>query len=112
MGIVIEFPVANERLEKKIQEYLDKVDYPTEELRKCVKDSITPVIIKYKKLPSYSFSIDLPTGISKVEGKKVEDKIQEEIKKYVSKVQQDMLSEICELYVELCKSELKRGDKT
>ena len=109
MGTVIEFPGDDKRLEKKFRETLDTVEYPNEDLRKCVTDSLVPLLIKYTKQSRHSFSLELPPSVSETEGKKIVEKIQEEIIKYVTKVQQEMFLDICILYVKLCKLELK-GD--
>jgi hypothetical protein len=107
MGTVIEFPGDDKRLEKNFREILNSIEYPTEELKKCVTDSLVPLLIKYTKQSRHSFPLELPPSVSDIEGKKIAEKIQTEIKKYVSKVQQEMFSDICILYVKLCKSELK-----
>jgi len=107
MGTVIEFPSDDKQLEKNFREILDRVEYPTEELRKCIKDNLVPLLIKYSKQTRHSFLLELPPGVSEAEGNRIAEKIQEEIKKYVANVQQEMFLDICLLYVKLCKSELK-----
>ena len=107
MGTVIEFPGDDKQLEKKFREVLDSVEYPTEELKECVTDSLVPLLVKYTKQSRHSFPLELPPSVSEAEGKKIVEKIQKEIKNYVGKVQQEMFLDICILYVKLCKSELK-----
>ena len=107
MGTVIEFPSDDKQLEKKFREVLDSVDYPTEELKECVTDSLIPLLVKYTKQSRHSFPLELPPSVSEAEGNRIVKKIQREIKKYVSKVQQEMFLDICILYVKLCKSKLK-----
>ena len=107
MGTVIEFPRDDKRLEKEFRETLDTVEYLTEELKKCVTDSLVPLLIKYSKHSRHSFPLELPLSVSEAEGNRIAEKIQEEIKKCVAKVQQEMFLDICLLYVKLCKSELK-----
>lgn len=108
MGTVIEFPGNDERREKEYRELIDKgLNTQNESLRSCVKDNVAPVLVKYSKLPPHSFTLELPTSLSIAETDALTNKIQEEVKKYVSKIQQPMLLEICQLYVALCKHEQK-----
>lgn len=108
MGTVIEFPGNDERREKEYRELLDKgLNIQNESLRKCVKDNVASVLVKYSKLPTHTFSLELPTDLSATDTDVLTSKIQEEVKKYVSKIQQPMLVEICQLYVTLCKYEQK-----
>ena len=107
MGTVIEFPSDDKRLEKNFRDILNTIEYPTEELKKCVTDNLVPLLIKYTKQTRHSFPLELPPSVSEAEGERIAEKIEEEIKKYVSKVQQEMFLDICILYVKLCKSELK-----
>ncbi len=106
MGTIIEFPGNDERREKEYRELLDKdLNIQNESLRECVKDNVASVLVKYSKLPTHTFSLELPPGFSAADTEKLVSKIQEEVKKYASKIQQSMLLEICQLYVALCKYE-------
>ena len=108
MGTVIGFPGNDERREKEYSELLDEeLNIQNESLRKCVSANVAPVLAKYSKLPIHTFSLELPSGLSAADTDMLANKIQEEVKKYVSKIQQPMILEICQLYVALCKHEQK-----
>lgn len=106
MGTIIEFPSNDERREREYRElFNDGLNIPNERLRKCVQDNVTSVLVKYSKLPSHTFSLELPPELSSTDTDILVSKIQEEVKNYVSKIQQPMLLEICRLHVALCKNE-------
>ena len=108
MGTIIEFPGNDERREREYRELLDEgLNIPNESLRKCIKENVASVLAKHSKLPSHTFSLDLPPGLTTTDTDKLARKIQEEVQKYASKIQQPLIFEICQLHVELCKHEQK-----
>ena len=107
MGKVIEFPNQEARQERELEQIIDSIEFPTEELCNCVKQNVTPILLKYNQLPKHSFSIELPVTQSTAEVDNFVTKIQEEVKKYASQIQLEMMTEIINLYVALCKCELK-----
>ena len=64
MGTVIEFPSDDKRLEKNFRDILNTIEYPTEELKKCVTDNLVPLLIKYTKQTRHSFPLELPPSVS------------------------------------------------
>lgn len=102
MGIVIRFPDSDERREKEIRELLSSLDYPNEQVRRCVKDLITPILLRYYNLPNYTFSFELPKNLPPTESAELAAKIEDEVKRYVRLLQKPMLREIGELHIALC----------
>lgn len=102
MGLVIQFPSNESRREKEFQELLlDGLNFSSESARQYVKDSIVPMLLKYEKLPSHTFTLALSSNISDDDGKMIALRIQEEVKNYIQKIQQPMLLEMCQLHVAL-----------
>ena len=108
MATIIEFPGNDERREREYRELLDEgLKIENEGLRKCVNENIASVLAKHSKIPRYAFSLELPASLSSTDFDKLEKKIQEEVQKYVSKIQQPLIIEICQLHIALCKHEQK-----
>ncbi len=108
MGLVIQFPGNEARREKEFQELLlNGLNDSPESLRQYVKDNVVPMLLKYNKLPNHTFTLALPSNVSDDDQKMIALTIQEEVKKYVQKIQQPILLEMCQLHVALWKAQQK-----
>ena len=110
MGTIIEFPGNDERREKEYFDLLDKgLNFTNKNLQKCVRDNVASVLTNYhpSKLPSHTFSLDLPPGISSADTEMIVSKIQDEVQKYVSKIRKPILTELVLLHLELCKYKIE-----
>jgi hypothetical protein len=107
MGKIIKFPHQEIRKEREFDELLDSIDYPSEELRRCVKKNVIPVLLKYNQLPEHSFKIEVSSSITSSDIDICISKVQEEVKIYAARLQLNMLQEMLKLYVALCKCEMR-----
>lgn len=108
MGVVIDFPNDEQRTEKLLLDSLSQLTFPSDDLRHCVVENVMAVLKKHAKLPPYSFALEFPAGVSEDQATQIAEKVVEESKNYFLPIQRNLVTQICVLYVELCKLSLKR----
>lgn len=101
MGIIVLFPSRRERRLKQFEEILDNLDFPNEELKKCVKDNGIAIFRKYdcRKL-----TIEFPTGLEQRCIEAISERIEQAITEYLFKLQEDMIHDLVKLQMEICLS--------
>ena len=109
MAIVIEFPGKDVQLKRKLLEKLNPINFPSDDLKNCVKEKVLPVFEKYGRLPTHTLSLELPYEISEEQTQQISNQIAGEMSDYAKKIAQDLVLQICLLHVELCKSLLKNN---
>lgn len=107
MTNVIQFPVNRDSQGFNFKAKLDKMNFPSEELRHCVEDNLIPVLEKYSKLTPYTMELKLPVNLNQTQVDELTSSLQEQMKQVTSNIQTEMLSEIAALYLDLCKCTLK-----